>query len=31
MYRLELSLDWTLEGKEVEKVLEGRFEVASGN
>lgn len=30
-YRLEICLDWTLEGKEVEEVLEGRFEVAAGN
>lgn len=29
-YRLEICLDWTLEGREVEKVLEGQFEVAAG-
>jgi hypothetical protein len=30
-YRFEVCLDWTLEGKGVEKVLDGQFEVASGN
>jgi hypothetical protein len=30
-YRFEICLDWTLEGKEVEEVLEGQFEVAAGN
>ena len=30
-YRLELSLDWTLEGRDVEKVLDGQFEVAVGS
>jgi hypothetical protein len=30
-YRFEVCLDWTLEGKEVEKVLDGQFEVVSGS
>ena len=30
-YRFEISLDWTLEGNDVEKVLDGEFEVAPGN
>jgi hypothetical protein len=30
-YRFEVCLDWTLEGKEVEKVLDGQFEVAAAN
>lgn len=30
-YRFEISLDWTLEGKDVEKVLDGEVDVAAGN
>lgn len=28
-YRFEICLDWTLEGNDLEEVLEGQFEVAS--